>query len=154
MISEVEIYTDGACSGNPGPGGWGAILIYGNTTKEIYGGVEHTTNNRMELTAPIEALKLLKKRCNVNIYTDSNYLREGITKWIHNWKQNNWCTANKTPIKNIELWQTLEHETLKHNIIWHWVRAHNGNKWNELADQLAVKGRNKVQTLLKQNQIL
>lgn len=147
-MSEVKIYTDGACSGNPGPGGWGAVLIYGNITKEIYGSIDHTTNNRMELTAPIEALKLLKKRCEVNIYTDSNYLREGITKWINNWKQNNWRTKNKAPIKNIELWQSLEYEALKHNITWHWVRAHNGNKWNEIADQLAVKGRNEAQLLL------
>ncbi|AIL65307.1 Ribonuclease HI [Rickettsiales bacterium Ac37b] len=147
-MSDVEIYTDGACSGNPGPGGWGAVLIYRTTTKEIYGSVEYTTNNRMELTAPIEALKLLKKRCEVNLYTDSNYLREGITKWIHNWKQNNWRTSNKAPIKNIELWQSLEYETLKHNVTWHWIRAHSGNKWNDVADQLAVKGRNEAQLLL------
>lgn len=143
----VEIYTDGACSGNPGPGGWGALLTYGKVTKEIYGSEAHTTNNRMEIMAAIQALKLLKSPCIVHLHTDSTYLREGITKWIHNWKKNNWRTADKKPVKNVDLWQELELCLETHQIEWHWVKAHNGNVKNERADALAVLGREEARAL-------
>lgn len=143
----VEIYTDGACSGNPGPGGWGAVLSYNATTKEIYGSEAHTTNNRMEIMAAIQALKLLKHPCTVHLHTDSTYLREGITKWIHNWKKNNWRTADKKPVKNVDLWQELETCLETHHIEWHWVKAHNGNVKNERADALAVLGREAARAL-------
>lgn len=129
---KVIIHTDGACKGNPGIGGWGAILEYKNITKEIKGAVKETTNNRMELTAVIEALKALKKKCAIEIYVDSQYVKHGITKWIHNWK-----TTNYKKVKNVDLWQQLEELTKGHEITWHWVKAHNGNTNNERADFLA-----------------
>jgi ribonuclease HI len=144
QLKQVDIYTDGACSGNPGPGGWGAILIYGDKEKEIAGGESNTTNNRMELKAAIEALNQLKQPCIVNLYTDSVYVRDGITKWIENWKRNNWRTAGKKPVKNIELWQELEKALSTHQVQFHWVKAHNGNKYNEIADRLAVQARESI----------
>lgn len=133
----VTIYTDGACSGNPGPGGWGAVLIYGNHEKDLSGGEADTTNNRMELMAAIEALKALKQHCIVDIYTDSTYVRDGITDWIFKWKQNNWKNAQKKPVKNEDLWRALDAETMRHKVKWHWVKGHNGHPMNERADQLA-----------------
>lgn len=135
----VNIYTDGACSGNPGPGGWGAVLIYEDHEKEISGYAEDTTNNRMEMTAAIEALNYLKDPCNINLYTDSNYLKDGITKWIINWKKNRWRTSNGKPVKNQELWQELEQAMSRHKINWHWVKGHANNKYNIIADILATK---------------
>ena len=137
-MPEVEIFTDGACSGNPGAGGWGAILRYGDIEKELSGGEEETTNNRMELTAVIEALGALKKDCVVILYTDSRYVMDGVTKWLPNWLQNGWRTANKkTPVKNIDLWQRLESLLKKHKIQWVWVKGHNGHPENERVDKLA-----------------
>ena len=133
----VKIFTDGACKGNPGPGGWGAILQYGNNVKEINGFNLNTTNNIMELTAVIEALKILKRPCTVIITTDSNYVKDGITQWIIKWKEKNWHTANKKPVKNKEYWQALEKEANKHNITWEWVKGHSGHIENERADELA-----------------
>lgn len=134
----VEIFTDGACSGNPGVGGWGAILRYGSVEKELSGGEENTTNNRMELSAVIEALKALKKECDITLYTDSRYVMDGVTKWLPNWQQNGWKTANKkTPVKNIDLWQELESLLQKHRIKWIWVKGHNGHPENERVDRLA-----------------
>jgi len=141
----VEIYTDGACSGNPGPGGWGAVMRYGETEKDLNGGELDTTNNRMELMAAIESLKALTKPCHVNIYTDSTYVRDGITQWIHNWKKRGWRTANKKPVKNADLWQALEDVTNGHDITWHWVKGHSGHPENERADALARAG---IDTLL------
>lgn len=137
---KVYIYTDGACSGNPGPGGWGALLIYGKHQKEICGGEADTTNNRMELTAAIKALETLKRPCEVHLHTDSQYLRDGITKWIHQWKQRGWRTADKKPVKNADLWQALEIVLAPHQVEWHWVKAHNGHPENERADALARQG--------------
>lgn len=134
----VEIFTDGACSGNPGPGGWGAILRYGGHEKELSGHAEETTNNRMELQAAIEALKALKKSSVVDLYTDSSYVRDGITKWIHGWKKNGWKTANKKPVKNQDLWEELDGLLQAHDISWHWVKGHSGHPENERADQLAT----------------
>lgn len=136
----VTIYTDGACSGNPGPGGWGAILIYDDNRKELNGGEEHTTNNRMELIAAIEALEALKSEFTVDLHTDSNYLRGGITSWIHNWKRNGWLTANKKPVKNADLWERLERARDRHDVRWHWVKGHAGHPENERADKLARSG--------------
>lgn len=136
----VTIYTDGACSGNPGPGGWGAILCYGDTEKELCGGEPHTTNNRMEMMAAIMALEALKSPCRVALYTDSNYLRHGITDWIHGWKQRGWKTADKKPVKNVDLWQRLDAATQRHKIEWHWVKGHSGHPMNERADALARSG--------------
>jgi len=133
----VYIYTDGACKGNPGPGGWGAVLKYGNNVKEIKGFSPETTNNIMELTAVIEALKSLTRSCDIIITTDSNYVKDGITEWIHKWKKKGWKTANKKPVKNKELWQVLEEETNRHEIKWEWVRGHSGHPENERADELA-----------------
>lgn len=134
----VEIFTDGACSGNPGAGGWGAVLRYGNVEKELSGGATETTNNRMELTAVIEALKALKKPCEVTICTDSRYVMDGVTKWLPNWKINGWRTSNKkTPVKNIDLWQDLESQIEKHKIKWIWVKGHAGHAENERVDKLA-----------------
>lgn len=135
--ANVIIYTDGACSGNPGPGGWGAILKYGHREKELSGGEKETTNNRMEMIAAIEGLQALKKPCRVKIVTDSNYLKEGITTWIHNWKKNGWRTAAKKPVKNADLWQALEAAMEKHDVTWQWVKGHAGHPENERADQLA-----------------
>ena len=139
-MSEVTIYTDGACSGNPGPGGWGAILISGEHRKELNGGEAETTNNRMELTAAIEALNALKRPCMVALYTDSVYVRDGITKWIHGWRRNGWRTADKKPVKNAELWQALEQALKRHKVDWHWVKGHAGHPENERADELAREG--------------
>lgn len=140
----VEIYTDGACSGNPGHGGWGALLIFKGKKKEISGYLEDTTNNQMELMAAIEALKVLKKPCKVNLYTDSIYVQKGITEWIHNWEKNNWRKRDNSPVKNIELWQKLQQEMEKHDIIWNWVKGHSDNEGNNIADRLAVEAREKV----------
>jgi len=138
--NNVIIYTDGACSGNPGKGGWGAILFYKGAEKEIYGGDKDTTNNRMELTAIIKALETLKKQCKIEIYTDSKYVKDGITGWIFNWKKNNWKTANKKPVKNQELWQKLDELVQKYDIEWNWVKGHSGDINNDRADALARKG--------------
>ncbi len=136
----VVIYTDGACKGNPGPGGWGAWLRAGGREKELFGGEALTTNNRMELTAVIEALRALKRRSPVTIYTDSQYVRNGITTWIHGWKSRGWKTADKKPVKNIELWQALDALASEHDVQWRWVKGHSGDPGNERADALANRG--------------
>jgi ribonuclease HI len=136
----VSIHTDGACSGNPGPGGWGAILRWANHEKELSGGEPHTTNNRMELLAAISALESLKRACTIDLHTDSQYLRHGITEWIHGWKRNGWRTSDKKPVKNSDLWQRLETAIARHQVRWHWVRGHAGDALNERADQLARDG--------------
>ncbi len=136
----IIIHTDGACSGNPGPGGWGAILQAGDVVQELCGGERATTNNRMELTAAIEALRALTRSSVVELHTDSTYVRDGITKWIHNWKRNGWRTAAKKPVKNAELWQQLEAECAGHEVHWKWVKGHAGHDGNERADALANQG--------------
>jgi len=136
----VVVYTDGACKGNPGPGGWGALLRWKGHEKELFGGELDTTNNRMELTAVIQALSALKSRREVAVYTDSVYVKDGITKWIHGWKQRGWRTADKKPVKNVELWQRLEALAAQHDVQWHWVRGHDGDPGNERADALANRG--------------
>lgn len=136
-MKTVEIFTDGACSGNPGPGGWGAILRYNGVEKELSGGEAMTTNNRMELSAALEALNALKGPCKVDLYTDSNYLRDGIRGWIDGWKRNGWKTAARKPVKNAELWQALDAARAPHTIEWHWVKGHAGHPENERADELA-----------------
>jgi ribonuclease HI len=137
----VDIYTDGACSGNPGPGGWGALLRYGDREKELCGGeADGTTNNRMELTAPARALDSLKHPVKVNLYTDSRYVRDGITKWVTNWKRNGWMTSAKQPVKNVDLWQELVAAVSRHDVEWHWVKGHAGDPGNERADRLAARG--------------
>lgn len=136
-MTRVSIYSDGACKGNPGPGGWGVLLCYGEHEKEICGGERETTNNRMELTAAIEALKALKKRCDVMLYTDSQYVKNGIQKWVGKWKRNNWKTASGNPVKNQDLWESLDQEVLRHRVSWRWVKGHSGNPGNERADRLA-----------------
>ena len=140
MSEPVVVYTDGACKGNPGPGGWGALLCWRDHQKELFGGESQTTNNRMELTAVIEALSALKQRSEVAVYTDSEYVKNGITTWIHNWKQRGWRTADKKPVKNVELWQRLDALAAAHDVRWHWVRGHNGDPGNERADALANLG--------------
>jgi ribonuclease HI len=137
---KVVIHTDGACSGNPGPGGWGAILDYNGTRKEIFGGAKDTTNNRMEIQAAYEALNTLKRPCEVEMHVDSQYVKDGITKWIHGWKKNGWKTADKKPVKNVELWQALDQAITRHTISWHWVKGHDGHPDNERADELAREG--------------
>ncbi|AVA36281.1 ribonuclease HI [Cupriavidus metallidurans] len=139
-MQEVTIYSDGACKGNPGPGGWGAVLVAGGHEKELFGGESPTTNNRMELMAVIEALRALKRPCIVNIYTDSQYVQKGISEWIHGWKARGWKTADKKPVKNADLWQALDEAQKPHRITWHWVRGHNGHPGNERADALANRG--------------
>ncbi len=139
-MSIVDIWTDGACSGNPGPGGWGAILVAGERRKEIYGGEAETTNNRMELTAAIMALEALKKPCRVRMHVDSQYVRQGITGWIDGWKRNGWRTADRKPVKNAELWRRLDEARARHEIDWLWVKGHAGDAENERADQLAREG--------------
>ena len=139
-MQEVTLYTDGACKGNPGTGGWGALLQSGKHSKELFGGEANTTNNRMELTAVIQGLAALKRPCIVNIYTDSQYVKNGMQQWIHNWKARGWKTAAKQPVKNIELWQALDEAVNKHQIQWHWVKGHAGNPGNEKADELANRG--------------
>jgi ribonuclease HI len=133
----VEIFTDGACSGNPGPGGWGAVLRYGSVEKELSGSEEATTNNRMELMAAIRAIEAVKRPCQIHLHTDSEYLRQGITSWIHSWKARGWKTADKKPVKNVDLWQRLEEAAAKHKVSWRWVRGHNDHELNEQADALA-----------------
>lgn len=135
----VEIFTDGACKGNPGPGGWGAILRLGDKERELSGGDVETTNNRMEMIAAIEALNALKRPCKVILTTDSVYLRDGITKWIHGWKKNGWRTSARKPVKNADLWQELEDATARHEIVWEWVKGHDGHPENERADELATQ---------------
>ena len=139
MDNKIHIYTDGACLGNPGKGGYGAILMYKGHKKEISGGEKDTTNNRMEMRAAIEALRALKKQSDIIIYTDSKYVMDGITGWIISWKKNNWRTANRKPVKNADLWQDLDLEVSKHKIKWVWVKGHAGNHYNELVDELARK---------------
>ena len=140
MTPGVVIYTDGACSGNPGPGGWGAILLYGDKRKEMKGGELATTNNRMELMAAIQALEALTKPCKVELHTDSQYVQKGIHEWIHSWKRRGWMTADKKPVKNADLWKRLDSAAAQHSIKWHWVRGHNGHPENERADVLANRG--------------
>ena len=144
MSEKIQIYTDGACLGNPGKGGWGAILIYKEHQKKIFGGEKETTNNRMEIQAVIEALKALKKPSKIDLYTDSTYVKDGITKWISGWKKNGWRTANRKPVKNSDLWQMLESETIKHQIEWIWVKGHSGNHFNEIVDKLAREGADSI----------
>ncbi|WP_317929201.1 ribonuclease HI [Halioxenophilus sp. WMMB6] len=139
-MKQVEIFTDGACRGNPGPGGWGAVLRYQGKEKGIYGGEANTTNNRMELTAAIQALSALKETCQVDLTTDSQYVRQGVTEWIHNWKRNGWKTASKSAVKNADLWQQLDQLVASHQVQWHWVKGHAGHRENEMADELANKG--------------
>jgi len=136
----VEIYTDGACRGNPGPGGWGAVLRYNGHEKELYGAEPSTTNNRMELMAAIQALESLTRGCKVSLTTDSEYLRKGITEWLAQWKQRGWRTAAKKPVKNVDLWQRLEQAIEEHDVDWHWVKGHSGHEENERADRLANRG--------------
>ena len=136
----VVIYTDGSCKGNPGPGGWGAWLTSGEYSKDLFGGEPQTTNNRMELTAVIEALTALKAPSEVELYTDSQYVRQGITSWIHNWKRRGWLTTDKKPVKNADLWRALDEATQRHTISWHWVKGHAGDVGNERADALANQG--------------
>ena len=145
-IPEVVIYTDGACSGNPGPGGWGAALLSGGKRKELSGSAFNTTNNRMELTAAIEALRSLKLPCNVILYTDSKYLKDGIGSWIHNWKKNGWKTSARKPVLNSELWRELDRLNSEHKVDWRWVKGHDGDELNELADQLAVSALESART--------
>jgi ribonuclease HI len=140
MTKTVVIYTDGACSGNPGPGGWGAILTFDGHEREICGGEADTTNNRMELMAAISALETLTRPCMVELHTDSQYLRGGVTGWMENWKKRGWLTADKKPVKNIELWQRLDEARLRHDVSWHWVKGHAGHEMNERADELARQG--------------
>ncbi|WP_028605216.1 ribonuclease HI [Ottowia thiooxydans] len=141
-MNKIEVFTDGACKGNPGPGGWGALLRSGNHEKELFGGESLTTNNRMELTAVIEGLSALKRPCQVELYLDSQYVRQGITEWIHGWKAKGWRTSNKQPVKNVDLWQKLDAvvSTSGHQINWHWVKGHAGHEGNERADALANRG--------------
>lgn len=139
-MNEVEIYTDGACRGNPGSGGWGVILIAGKHRKELYGGEPETTNNRMELMAVIEALRALKRPCRIILHTDSQYVKKGITEWIHDWKRRGWKTATKKPVKNADLWEILDDAQSSHDIEWRWVKGHAGHPENERADELANLG--------------
>lgn len=140
MTQRVEIYTDGACRGNPGPGGWGALLIYGEKEKTLWGGEKDTTNNRMELTAAIKGLDSLKRHCKVMVMTDSSYVKKGITEWIQNWKAKGWKNSNKKPVKNIDLWKQLDELSGQHDIEWKWIKGHSGHKYNEIADDLANRG--------------
>jgi len=144
-LKKVEIFTDGACRGNPGPGGWGALLRYGDVERELYGGAADTTNNRMELQAAIEALKVLSQRCSVDLTTDSVYVKNGITTWLDGWKKKGWKTAARKPVKNVDLWQALDEENQRHDVRWHWVKGHSGHVENERADLLANLGIDELQ---------
>ena len=144
MTKTVEIYTDGACRGNPGPGGWGVLLISGTRQRTLHGGEPETTNNRMELTAAIEALNALRGKQNVILHTDSRYVMDGIREWLPNWKQRGWKTASKKPVKNQDLWQALDAAAERHKVTWKWVRGHDGNPGNEQADALANRGINEL----------
>lgn len=146
-MQKVEIFTDGACKGNPGPGGWGALLIAGEHRKELFGGEPNTTNNRMELRAVIEALSVLKRPCEIIVHTDSQYVQKGISEWIHGWKARGWKTASKEPVKNVDLWQALDSARSKHTIEWRWVKGHAGHVGNERADALANLGVASVSTI-------
>ena len=143
-MKQVRAFTDGACSGNPGPGGWGAVLQFGDHERELHGGARDTTNNRMELTAAIEALKALNEPCRISLTTDSTYVKDGITQWLTTWKRNGWKTAAKKPVKNQDLWQALDHESARHEIDWCWVKGHTGHPENERADRLANLGMDSV----------
>ena len=143
-MKQVRTFTDGACSGNPGPGGWGVVLQFCDHERELHGGARDTTNNRMELTAAIEALKALNEPCRVSLTTDSTYVKDGITQWLANWKRNGWKTAAKKPVKNQDLWQALDHESARHEIDWCWVKGHSGHPENERADRLANLGMDAV----------
>lgn len=145
-MKQVTIYTDGACRGNPGPGGWGAVLQYGEHQRELYGAEPDTTNNRMELTAALRALEALREPCEIDLTTDSEYLRKGITEWLPGWKKRNWKTADRKPVKNADLWQALEQAAARHLVRWHWVKGHSGHNGNEQADMLANRG---IDELLK-----
>jgi ribonuclease HI len=140
MSDIVSIYSDGACKGNPGPGGWGALLVSGGRERELFGGEAHTTNNRMELLAVIRALEALTRHCEIDLYTDSQYVKNGIETWIHGWKRNGWKTADKKPVKNADLWHELDVLAKRHTVRWHWVRGHNDHPGNERADALANRG--------------
>lgn len=145
-MKTVEMFSDGACRGNPGPGGWGVLLRYNGNEKHLHGGEAHTTNNRMELTAAIRGLEALKSRCLVHITTDSQYVKDGVTRWLISWKKNNWKTSAKKPVKNIDLWQRLDELTAMHEVHWHWVRGHTGHEGNEVADALANRGIDELQS--------
>ncbi|MFA5495239.1 MAG: ribonuclease HI [Porticoccaceae bacterium] len=146
-MKKVEIFTDGACRGNPGPGGWGALLRYGDQEKKLYGGEPLTTNNRMELTAAIEALAALKQPCDVVLTTDSQYVRQGITLWLNGWKKKGWMTAARQPVKNVDLWQALDAEASRHRVEWRWVKGHSGHRENDIADGLANRGIDAMEAL-------
>lgn len=152
MAISVEIWTDGACSGNPGPGGWGALLRFGKHEKELKGGASDTTNNRMELQAAIVALNELSRVCNVDLHTDSQYVRGGILEWMDNWKKNGWRTANKKPVKNADLWKELDEARKRHTVEWHWVKGHSGHPENEKADELARQGMEPFKANSKNNE--
>ena len=139
-MKQVELFTDGACRGNPGPGGWGALLRYGDVERELYGGEADTTNNRMELQAAIEGLKALSSRCSVTLTTDSVYVKNGITIWLEGWKKKGWKTAARKPVKNVDLWQALDEQNQRHEVQWHWVKGHSGHAENDRADELANRG--------------
>lgn len=146
-MKKIELFTDGACRGNPGPGGWGVLMRYGAKEKELYGSCQNTTNNRMELTAAIEGLKALKEPCEIILTTDSQYVRLGITTWLMNWKKRNWKTANNKPVKNQDLWELLDKEASRHRTTWHWIKGHSGHIENEIADQLANRAINELLSL-------
>lgn len=148
-MKHVYIFTDGACRGNPGPGGWGALLRYGRHEKILSGAENHTTNNRMELTAAIQALATLKESCTIELYTDSQYLQKGITEWLEGWKRKNWKKADKKLVKNADLWQLLDSEVTRHKISWHWVRGHSGHPENELVDEIANQAIDELEKDLK-----
>lgn len=149
MENVVEIYTDGACRGNPGPGGWGVLLRYKGKEKTLYGGEPETTNNRMELTAAIMGINALSRACHIVVTTDSEYVRKGITEWLPKWQQRGWKTADKKPVKNLDLWQQLSEAIKNHHIKWHWVKGHSGHTENEIADQLANKGIDELLQIIK-----
>lgn len=143
-MKKIIMFSDGACRGNPGPGGWGAVLRFGQHEKKLHGGERETTNNRMELTAAIEGLNALNEKCEVQLYTDSQYVRKGVLEWLEGWKKRGWKTAAKQPVKNKDLWQLLDEAIQRHKIEWHWVKGHSGNEGNELADELANLGTDEV----------